>query len=556
MIFLAIWKTANFPIAITTLKSVAKVLGRICLYASRKEVDLADVFNRPILMGEFLRSLENPIQSSRRISGLINIFARIGEEECGFRSMDPRVYANLLNSLDIKREEYQQHAHIPTALYSQLLHFLGTEIADAEGVIGNVLAFATRVLKECGDDSGSKGRGSTALTVFPKNLGGSPLPALVQEFKLTEYFEKKDVRFLHDVATLLWRMQMACLMTILCYSGMRIGEGIALECDCLRISGLDETHIFEIYGTTTKFNNGKPYHVRWITSTEGARAIAIAKEIASWTWKYLPDSLKRRAQKPPLFLSVAHIPFCKTVGKLAPTVKPRITSVGGSRVPEFISGANLIISKDDLNELEFIDPHRAWRDDERFQVGKRWPFSSHQLRRSLALFASASGLVSFSSLRRQLKHITVAMTHYYARGATYAVDLVANFRTHFASLYQESQIESQYLSYTLHVVHSEEALHGPHGLFVQSNRKRGLLFDREKTLAMFKKGEMTFKETPLGGCAETGVCTKRAMRSVVACLDCSVAVIKVSKLERVVSAREKAISKLESGSISWRMNNE
>ncbi len=71
-----------------------------------------------------------------------------------------------------------------------------------------------------------------------------------------------------------------------------------------------------------------------------------------------------------------------------------------------------IIEEEDIKELEDIDPFRAWHTEPEFAIGKRWPLTTHQLRRSLAVYANASGLVRLSSLRRQLQHITREMSLY------------------------------------------------------------------------------------------------------------------------------------------------
>jgi hypothetical protein len=69
------------------------------------------------------------------------------------------------------------------------------------------------------------------------------------------------------------------------------------------------------------------------------------------------------------------------------------------------------ITQEDIVELKLIDPHRAWEAEPDFAVGAGWPFTRHQLRRTLALYAQRSGLVSLPSLKRQLQHITQEMEY-------------------------------------------------------------------------------------------------------------------------------------------------
>src|SRR5258706_10613078 len=122
-----------------------------------------------------------------------------------------------------------------------------------------------------------------------------------------------------------------------------------------------------------------------------------------------------------------------------------------------------IIEEADLRELEQIDPHRAWRSEERFKPGIPWTFTSHQLRRSLALYAQRSGLVSLPSLRRQLQHVTEEMSRYYARGSTGAKDLIGDNKHHFGCDWQDAQPVSAAMSYLQNVLLTDEVLFGAHG---------------------------------------------------------------------------------------------
>jgi hypothetical protein len=217
------------------------------------------------------------------------------------------------------------------------------------------------------------------------------------------------------------------------------------------------------------------------------------------------------------------------------------------------------IKESDIKELEEIDPHRAWRSEEKFQVGKPWPLSSHQFRRSLAIYASKSGYVSLPSLRRCLQHITNEMAIYYANGSAFAKDLITNNRNHFAREYQKSQPESQALAYIAHVLLSDERLFGPHGEWVERHDrlKNSTLSSnsRQETIRKFKKGEISYRETHLGGCTELRPCDKQAMRSIIGCLDCNQSVIKLSKLNRLIKIQESLVEKLPPSTMERKTEN-
>ncbi|MDZ7921694.1 hypothetical protein [Rhodoferax sp.] len=127
----------------------------------------------------------------------------------------------------------------------------------------------------------------------------------------------------------------------------------------------------------------------------------------------------------------------------------------------------------------------------------------HQLRRSLALYAQRSGLVSLPSLRRQLQHITDEMSRYYAKGSSFAKNFIGDDKEHFGLEWQETHSESAALSYVLNVLLSDDILFGGHANWVE-HRLKGLdgsvMIDRAATLRRFKKGELAYRETLIGGC--------------------------------------------------------
>ena len=104
-------------------------------------------------------------------------------------------------------------------------------------------------------------------------------------------------------------------------------------------------------------------------------------------------------------------------------------------------------------------------------------------------------LVSIPSLRRQLKHITNEMSTYYAKGSSYAQNLINQEKDHFGKEWQETQSISSALSYIANVLLSEEPLVGGHGNWVEhrlkNNKNTVIMESREETIKRFKKGELS-----------------------------------------------------------------
>lgn len=356
-------------------------------------------------------------------------------------------------------------------------------------------------------------------------------------------------------------LQLVCKLLIQTFSSMRNEEAITLGYECLEESTVDGRKNLRILGRTTKLNHSNAKRAWWITSVEGARAIRLAQSLARVIYRaaeVVYDMNTTDEGSLPLFPSASYLGFSGVVPR------PAHDGLACSHLDTFNMKelfARLLprIEEADLAELEEIDPHRPWRSEARFAAGQLWSLTSHQLRRSLALYASRSGFITLPSLRRQLQHITDEMARYYSAGSAYAKNLLDAQQDHFGLEWQKAQPESQALAYLKNVILADERLFGGHGAWVETHeRATGImtLADRDKTLKRFRKGELAYQETPLGGCTSVDVCDRRPLRSIVGCLDCSRTVIKLSKLQTLIRAQKNLVSQLDPASVEGRAEKE
>ena len=251
-----------------------------------------------------------------------------------------------------------------------------------------------------------------------------------------------------------------------------------------------------------------------------------------------------------LFVSTAFI-FTPTDARNAPG------TITIERSPELRQKLQLAIKDEDVCELEHINPHRAWRSEDAFQIGRPWTFTCHQLRRSLALYAHRSGLVTLPSLKRQLQHLTQEMASYYCKGSTFAKDFLGleGNEQHFGKEWQQTQPISQFLGYAAQVLLTDEKLFGVHQHWVKTrlaDEEGKIVFDRAKTMSRFRKGELAFRETLLGGCVKVAQCDKNPLNFLqVECVTdhCRNLVGNEKKLQRVILAQEKFVQGLEAADI-------
>lgn len=365
-------------------------------------------------------------------------------------------------------------------------------------------------------------------------------------------------------------IQAVAKLTIQLFSGMRDDEALTLPYDCpdITVSG-GRTHRL-IQGRTTKLSKGiKRTH--WVTNQEGHHAIEIAQQIAMTIYaacgasEDVQKKTKSRKNGRPLFVSPAYLGF-----------------VGRSRKPptdgHFFTGVLKLdqrgrlrqrlqptVQDADLVELEKIDEHRAWRSEDNFKVGSPWILRTHQLRRSLAIYAQRSGLVTLPSLRQQLQHITDEMARYYTRGSQYAKDIFSDEgpdTDHFCLEWQSAQTESEAMSYTLNVLMTDTQLFGGHAEFVKHRLQEsdGIVSAQTKTetVRMFKKGQLHYRETLFGGCTRSNECDSPALDWLnVECIsrNCSNMVGNLTKLESVVTEQERLVQSMPPISLLYRTEN-
>lgn len=563
ILFILITLRHGPSLSVSSLHSYMRLFREMARFAEHQSVSLTDVLTNVALMRSFVATSNGPNLGCIRI--LLKTLNELGVKKIGFKPVACQALTMLETLAKTYKSKHNQSSPIPTRIYTEIISNLSSAISEFETLLDRYV-----LLVETCHSSPLIGRSETLQRKWHRKNPGSALRGQLQErfpdvlsrFDLTEYFAKWDlVKSVQGMTKGLTDVQLVCKLLIQAYSGMRDEEAATLNYLCLEEKQIDGRKCFHICGRTTKLNHGQAKVSRWVTSHEGVRAIRCAQSIARFIYrlagKRLSD-LETTLDRFPLFVSASYLGFA---GVLPRPGNNRFASshLDTFNMKELFARILPVITDQDICELEHIDAYRAWRAEDRFTIGRQWPLTSHQFRRSLALYASRSGFVTLPSLRRQLQHITEEMSRYYSNGSTYALDLFGGKRDHFSTEWQKTQPESEALAYIQNVMLADVRLFGGHGAWAEAHCKtKGILSleDRDKTVKRFKKGEMAYRETPLGGCTSVDVCDKRPLRSVIACLDCGRAVIKLSKLQMVMKAQENLVLQLDPATVEGRVEND
>ncbi|EPG3567691.1 hypothetical protein ON011_002600 [Providencia rettgeri] len=328
-----------------------------------------------------------------------------------------------------------------------------------------------------------------------------------EEFGISELLDRwvlfNNVTGIRSLTTYLSLISSVGLAYLLNFSLMRIEEGSKLRADCYEVERdqLGED-IHMLKGVTTKTIEDSD--ARWIVSPsveialKAMRIVAFMRSKAARENPYL--ELSKEDVENPILQFLQHEPWSSKAPKSQSTKKyKKIRSYGDiskNLWPKLFDDKELTITEADLemaNRMTFgLDP-------EKFAVGKVWPLAWHQLRRTGAVNMLASGLVTEASLQYQLKHASRAMSQYYGKNYYRLKEpLNEEARAYYLrEMYQSMVREFKALQSDQYV--------SPHG----EKRKQQILSeisekDHEQLLKAAKSGRISYRQTFLGGCANSG----------------------------------------------------
>ena len=554
---LLIYKRNGIPLSSSSIDGYLTSLVRIAQFAESRSVSIAEVFGKHHNIDALILMVRNTTAAMLyRWWKLLNSMPHL---DLGFRIVKPHKIEELRKRADDHKKGKKQKAPLPTRIYSEFINALTTELDEIEPIIDELLDTVLRLSKRRKELSDKLRRSERGV-----------IKSLLQELRgswsneLKTYYERRGyLDALNALNSALSDIQRVSKLAIHTFSGMRGAEAAYLPYHCLEIERghRGKKHIV-LAGITTKLESGHRRRTRWVTNQVGHRAVIVAQKVASAIYASLettPSSKDTIRDEYPLFATPSRLPWgiaseipIEPVGELS--LNNASAYLGAALRP--------IIQEQDIEELEQIDPYRDWRNEAAFAIGQPWPLESHQLRRSLALYAQRSGLVTISSLRRQLQHITREMSQYYAKGSQFALNFIEDdpddYAQHICKEWRETMGESACLAYLRDVIFSTEPLLGGAGNFVEQQKRRGIVADRNELMQQFKKGLLAYKANPLGGCTNPGNCNsegKGLSLLDIPCLEdgCKHLIAKRSNIARIIPYQQRLVDTLKPDSVEYSM---
>ena len=505
------------------------VIMLLANYSKENNISIKQLLENSIKLSYFIKEKVSIAQYNVFKSFLTFLYKTSND----LTNIDYKKNEGLTKYLKIKHAQYRKSRDqvevIPTRIFNKIIQEKLAFIDEINDVLDDLIDFIDNILFD-----------------KYKNISQS-----VTSEKLRNIFSCYDVKSKLNFCLFFRRIQEAVKLLIHAYTGMRNSEVNSLYTNCFEYHENKEKNLkyFTIAGYGTKLK-GKKIE-KWVTSKKIEMPIYILSKLNLHVLNYKYGN-KYDLSNSPLFI-VRNLLVKNTKEILETNLMCNIESLNSFPSKE------IIISEADILELEAIEPFRDWRGDPEFNIGTNWKIKSHQFRRTLVVYAIQSGLVSLGGLQIQLKHLIRDMTLYYGNGATFAKELFNISPDHIGKDMNEAKNEFNMLSYVKNVILSKEKLFAAHGNFVEKNIKNKdttlseyLLNNKKNTLQMFKNGEIMYTETAMGGCISIEPCNYRLARILSSCIECTGAVLKETKLDKVIYEQKKFIQTLKLDSIEYR----
>ena len=532
-----------------TIIAKYRMFRRLALLCARFNSDFANIENNKFCLNAIIDSIS--FNSKANIGKHLNIFELVNRTGCFYEIAG---FGFTQESLDTVRaieskaiDSLKQTPLIPTKILAEFMRKASDFFDEFQSIKNQLLEFISNV---------------RFYRRAPNGGISVPYKELKIPKELSEYFKKYSLTIRPHIISHFLYIQSLGSAYISCFSGMRKNELSSLPYTCLEVieNNIDEKKVYILNGYTNKLTKIGVKSCSWVTSKQILPAL---------------DTLQTIVQIHKLLIDVGYISSeCKNIPleqyPLLPIFNQQNHPVGEHPLYDFPTLATptlshniykiikpIVFEKSDLEELTNFNLLVEWENDYELVVGESWQLNYHQFRRSLAVYCSRSSIVKLSALKKQLKHISFDMTLWYSNNYHNAKKI--NMEKDFISVYQTEQELFKFNSFCEKVVDNPSTLFGAKGTnfeFARNSKDKPVFFtDRKKLQKYVKENRLSYKKTPLGGCAKTGQCNKLSFAYATACVTCSEAIFdddSVIALNKAKANYLSQLTKFDEDSISYK----
>lgn len=517
-----------------------QTINNICSYAYKRNKSINDIFSNKKLLKIFIIGIMRNLPSTAgTLKTLLELLKSISYERSGFIYKSNKLNEKLLASIDKKyKDSLEQTLMIPVNIYLFSAKARWEHIIFIEKHLTNLVAFLQKF---------TQNRGFAIYSIYDVKEENKQnyvsWERAIEIFELRELFAKYNVNSRKNFSNFIARIQGTCRHLIHQYTGMRDNECRNLQNDCWR----EKSHNLptRIFGYESKIHGINTPQV-WITHPEIKRVIDLLNAITKPMHKaYCPQLIN-----PPLMIRSG---FLRNITK-GRFYEEIIADQILYELP--IDETKIKITKEHIEEeLKAIEPTRDFADHEWIKEGALWQFKTHQYRRSLAIYAQGSGLVSLYAIREQFGQLLTSMAAYYGNGHKNVrqLDGRTNEKEHISNYMQQIKPITSALSYLKNVILSKSINFGANGSFLEKNivaktekEKEVAILKSSALIKKFKNGILHYQETAMGGCTTPYPCGNYLLPDFfIYCNGCEHSIHKIEKIERLALKQHEYVMKLE-----------
>jgi hypothetical protein len=364
---------------------------------------------------------------------------------------------------------------------------------------------------------------------------GMPLPEplihpqkLIKELGLVRFCKKYEIKHRDSLQRYLSKLSLTSRHLLYGYTGMRNDEGCLIELGCYHEKGAGLHPV--IIGLEKK--NGTPLIHSFVTIKEIKKVIDIQTAITMAIAKYTHPDKK-------------HLPLFFNQGWIIGGVKYLEAEVKYPNNELPLDKSRLILTEEEMTNTLKATEDRDWNNDKDFKVGKVWKFRWHQYRRSIAVYALNTGLISLTALGKQFRHLFEATTAHYGNGHYIAEPLAGtDSKYHIKHEMDEQREKYQALAIYRDMMFNLERPES--GFAPESNDNEDISPEEQlmspvstdtDTLAKkIKNGEVSYTNTAVGSCKSLKPCDGHMMLFFVGCTGCKDAEVNDDKLANTIQS--------------------
>ncbi len=215
-------------------------------------------------------------------------------------------------------------------------------------------------------------------------------------------------------------LQNSCAMTIMAFSGVRVGELVSFNAESYDIKETDGgKEICVLVGKTSKGNNGIPKTATWQTHPIAKDALELAYDMMDSSRDYYKRKIETMLESGQFTVDHYQHAIREVESAFIPTArgKQKITFVSQNMshaFNELMKSFDIKATEEDVEEFNILNPTREGT----LKVGGYLPkLTPHDFRRTFAVFFKRYGFGTSASIKFQYKHANLNMSDYYTNNA-------------------------------------------------------------------------------------------------------------------------------------------